>query len=247
MENCKMKKNLKRLLIVLFAVIISVTAASCGSSGKGSETTGAAPVMQSTAEAAQTENADDESTTPQTKDETDAETSSETAAETASTWETAAETSTETTAPSGPVYYTFDDIDALENTENFSKKAIEHIFNGTINSNGNGSGYHYDMVEGSDGVIIEGTRSKEDKNGLYTAYIEVDGHKKSHYSTFFPDSWSPQQVVDAINEAMEDALDNDRHNGDTWIGYYEDIEINMFFDTKGRIVSAYPIFEDDKR
>ena len=144
--------------------------------------------------------------------------------------------------PSGPVYYSAGVLDSLKGTEYFNKSAIEHIFMGTVNSNGKGSGYHYDMIKDSPGAIVEGTRSKEDKNGCYTANVTVDGHEKDHYSTFYPDDWTPQQVVDAILAARKDALDNDRHKGDTYIGYYNGIEINMYFDGKQRITSAYPIY-----
>ena len=109
--------------------------------------------------------------------------------------------------PSGPVYYSAGVLDTLKGTEYFNKSAIEHIFMGTVNSNGKGSGYHYDMIKDSPGAIVEGTRSKEDKNGCYTANVTVDGHEKEHYSTFYPDSWSPQQVVDVILAARKDALD----------------------------------------
>ncbi|MBR5731418.1 MAG: EndoU domain-containing protein, partial [Firmicutes bacterium] len=124
----------------------------------------------------------------------------------------------------------------------FSSSAIEHIFLGTVNSNKKGSGYHYDMIEGSPGQIVEGTRSKTDKNGCYTANVTVNGYVKEHYSTFYPDEWTPQQVVDAIVAARKDALDNDRHKGSTYIGYYNGIEIDMYLDSKDRVVSAYPIY-----
>ena len=144
--------------------------------------------------------------------------------------------------PAGPVYYSSDVLDTLTGTEYFSKSAIEHIFLGTVNSNGKGSGYHYNMIKDSPGKILEETRSKEDKNGCYTAYVEVDGHEKDHYSTFYPDSWTPQQVVDAILAARKDALDNDRRDGDLYIGYADGLKINMYFDKKQRVTTAYPIY-----
>ena len=144
--------------------------------------------------------------------------------------------------PSGPVYYSASDLNKLKNTDVFNKSAIEHIFLGTVNSSGKGSGYHYDMIKDSPGKILEETRSKTDKNGCYTAYVEVDGHEKDHYSTFYPDDWSPQQVVDAIVAARSDALKNNRHKGDTYIGYYNGIEIDMYLDGKDRVVTAYPIY-----
>ena len=151
-------------------------------------------------------------------------------------------------APSQQVreVYTMEDVYGLKDTENFSKNAIEHIFNGSVNSKGKASGYHYDMITDSDGKIIEDTRGPEDEFGVYTAYVTVNGKKKSHYSTFFPDSWTPQQVVDAINRAREDALENDRIVNSTWIGYYEGIEIDMYLDSSDRITTAYPVHASER-
>ena len=140
--------------------------------------------------------------------------------------------------------YTMDDVRALKRTNIFAANAIEHIFDGTINSKGNATGYHYDNIDGSKGSIIPGTASKPDKNGVYTAKVEVSGVKKNGFSSFYPDSWSPQQVVDAINEAYEDALsDKSNKQGDLWIGYAGDLEIDMYLNNKKLITTAYPIYQ----
>lgn len=140
--------------------------------------------------------------------------------------------------------YTMDDVKALKRTNIFAANAIEHIFDGTINSKGKATGYHYDNIDGSKGSIIPGTASKPDKNGVYTAKVEVSGVKKNGFSSFYPDSWSPQQVVDAINEAYEDALsDKSNKQGDLWIGYAGDLEIDMYLNNKKLITTAYPIYQ----
>ena len=64
--------------------------------------------------------------------------------------------------------YTMQDIKRLRNTEVFARGALEHIFDGTINKKGKATGYHYDKVEGSRGKILPGTRSKEDRHGVFT-------------------------------------------------------------------------------
>ena len=140
--------------------------------------------------------------------------------------------------------YTMDEVKALKRTNIFADNAIEHIFDGTINSKGKATGYHYDNIDGSKGSIIPGTASKPDKNGVYTAKVEVSGVKKNGFSSFYPDSWSPQQVVDAINEAYEDALsDKSNKQGDLWIGYAGDLEIDMYLNNKKLITTAYPIYQ----
>ena len=140
--------------------------------------------------------------------------------------------------------YTMNDVKALKRTNIFADNAIEHIFDGTINSKGKATGYHYASIGDSKGSIIPGTESKPDKNGVYTAKVEVSGVKKNGFSSFYPDSWSPQQVVDAINEAYEDALsDKSNKQGDLWIGYAGDLEIDMYLNNKKLITTAYPIYQ----
>ena len=142
--------------------------------------------------------------------------------------------------------YTMADVKKLKNTGNFAKKTLEHIFDGTINGKGKATGYHYTMVTDSKGKVIDGTRSKVDGNGVFTGKVEVDGVKKNGFSSFFPESWSPQQVVDAINTAYDDALDDPSNpKGSIWIGYSGDLEIDMYLNSDKKITSAFPIYEGD--
>lgn len=141
----------------------------------------------------------------------------------------------------GPVYYTSEDLKNLTGTEIFNSTAIEHIFMGSVNSKKKGSGYHYDMIEDSPGQIVEGTRSKADENGIYTANVEVDGYAKSNFSSFYPDEWTPQQVVDAIAEARKEALKTGEMRGNYHVGHSNGIRIEMYLDSKDKVVTAYPV------
>ena len=142
--------------------------------------------------------------------------------------------------------YTMADVTKLKNTDHFAKNTLEHIFDGTINSKGKATGYHYDGITDSKGSIIAGTESKPDEHGVYTAKVEVDGVKKSGFSSFYPDDWTPQQVVDAINEAYDYATSSKGiRDGDLWIGYAGDLEINMYLNNSKQITTAYPIYEGD--
>ena len=142
--------------------------------------------------------------------------------------------------------YTMADIKKLKNTEHFAKNTLEHIFDGTINSKGKATGYHYSMVTDSKGKIIDGTRSKTDGSGVFTGKVEVSGVKKNGFSSFYPESWTPQQVVDAINAAYDDALKNpDNPQGELWIGYSGDLEIDMYMNKSKQITTAYPVYEGD--
>lgn len=142
--------------------------------------------------------------------------------------------------------YTMSDIEALSGTENFADGTLEHIFDGTINKKGKATGYHYTMVSGSKGEIIDGTRSSTDENGVFTGKVIINGVKKNGFSSFYPESWSPQQVVDAINTAYEDALsDPDNPHGSLWIGHCGELEIDMYFNNSKKITTAFPIYKGD--
>ena len=142
--------------------------------------------------------------------------------------------------------YTMADIKKLNNVENFARKTLEHIFDGTINSKGNATGYHYSKVTDSKGKIISGTESNKDNHGVFTAKVKVSGVKKNGFSSFYPEDWSPQQVVDAINEAYNDALgDKSNPHGSLWIGYSGNLEIDMYLDNNQKITTAYPVYEGE--
>ena len=153
---------------------------------------------------------------------------------------------TQATEEPAKTSYTMADIKQLKNTGNFARKTLEHIFDGTINSKGKATGYHYTKVTDSKGKVIDGTRSSVDENGVFTGKVEVSGVKKNGFSSFYPESWTPQQVVDAINTAYDDAI-NDPSNpkGELWIGYCGDLEIDMYLDSNKKITTAFPIYEGD--
>ena len=69
--------------------------------------------------------------------------------------------------------------------------------------------------------------------------------KKSYngYSSFFPESYSPQDVIDAIN----DVYDNCELIGDDlYTGLTEDgIEIALVIRKDGKIITAYPLMEEE--
>ena len=66
------------------------------------------------------------------------------------------------------------------------------------------------------------------------------------YSTFFPDAMSPQEVVDAINEAYANRTpmpDSDSVSA----GFAANgMEIIIFTSKEGKIISAFPRAEEDE-
>lgn len=140
--------------------------------------------------------------------------------------------------------YNMDDLAKLQHTENFTEKSLIHIFEGDINRKGRAGGYHYDMVEGTSGSIIEGTKSPAlNDAGVYEAKVKVNGTLKKANggkSTFFPDHMSPQEVVDTINEAYSNKIYQEGSRG-VYIGNSkEGIKIKMFLTDDGKIITAYP-------
>lgn len=138
--------------------------------------------------------------------------------------------------------YNLDDLAKLQQTENFTEKSLIHIFEGDINRKGRAGGYHYDMVEGTSGSIIEGTKGPVlNDAGIYEAKVEVNGMPKKanvKKSTFFPDHMSPQEVVDAINEAYSnmELIEGSRYSGTSRNG----IDIEIILNSEGKIITAYP-------
>ena len=140
--------------------------------------------------------------------------------------------------------YNMDDLAKLQHTENFTEKSLIHIFEGDINRKGRAGGYHYDMVEGTSASIIESTKGPVlNDAGIYEAKVEVNGTPKKANggkSTFFPDSMSPQEVVDSINEAYSNKIYQEGSRG-VYIGNSkEGIKIKMFLTDDGKIITAYP-------
>lgn len=59
------------------------------------------------------------------------------------------------------------------------------------------------------------------------------------YSTFFPDSLNPQEVIDVITEAYQNRIFG--KNGDCKGMTSRGFEVQLHFDKKGKIKIAYPV------
>ena len=105
---------------------------------------------------------------------------------------------------------------------------------------GKAVGYHYEGVENTAGAVVPGTRTTPDANGVYRGKVEVNGVSKNGFSTFFPREMSPQQVVNAINQAYANrsfiAGSFNKFLGKTSSGML----ISMFLNKNGKIISAFP-------
>ena len=102
---------------------------------------------------------------------------------------------------------------------------------------GKAVGYHYEGIKNTAGTVVSGTRTTPNANGVYRGTVKVNGVLKNGFSTFFPREISPQQVVNAINQAYE----NKRHvSRNRYYGYANGIKIEMFLNQNGKIISAFP-------
>lgn len=130
--------------------------------------------------------------------------------------------------------------------EIFQNGALEHILEGELNKKGSAVGYHYDRLPTKKGEIIEGTESSEGTQGVYEAKVKVDGIEKTSnrgMSSFFPNAWDTQDVVDAIHEAYEN---REFIQGNTYEGLTEEgIIIQMYLNNNEQIISAFPVYEGE--
>lgn len=152
----------------------------------------------------------------------------------------------------GDIYSTNDEqssnavtpLEELIDTDHFIKNALPHILEGELNRKGQAVGFHYAELPTRKGEIIENTKTEEDDHGVYEAKVSVSEVEKTSNkgsSTFFPDSWDSQDVVDAINEAYET---KDFISGNTYEGLSEEgIIIRMYLDQSDKIISAFPVYE----
>ena len=141
-------------------------------------------------------------------------------------------------------------LSQLKNTESFTKEALNHIFRGIVNEKGELKGYHHEGVYGDTARIIPGSKTAPDKNGVYKGRVMKE-HKgkilvKTQESSLFPRNWSPQQVVNEINNVLPIAkpVNIQRptlHEGKTAFG----VKIRIVVHKKtGKITNASPKMEN---
>ena len=153
-----------------------------------------------------------------------------------------------------PKRYLKGDLESLEQTERFEANLIKHIFNGEVKSASAGkgkrrleaTGYHTEVIQNAEGQIIPGTKSAPDGKGVYEGKVTVKGVRKrtmGGMSTFFPAHWSPQHIVNAINQAYENKRAVDP-TGNIFVGNSsEGVQIRMRINPNGKMASVYPVKE----
>ncbi|WP_165963888.1 EndoU domain-containing protein [Actinomadura sp. KC216] len=132
----------------------------------------------------------------------------------------------------------------------------QHIFLGNVNRRANkGTGFHH-RYQGKNPPTARvrrdanGNELKDPPNshGAYRAKVDVrdeDGtwYRKNGKSSFFPDSWTPKQVDEAINTAFKNATP-DPANPNKWVGNLPNgMQIQGFYsgNLKKGWYSAWPV------
>lgn len=118
-----------------------------------------------------------------------------------------------------------------------------HVFEGEINRSGKPVGYH-SRPSGQDPANsrVMSIRDKPNRAGVYTATIEIrDGNQwKNKFSSFFPDSMSRDEVIQAVLNAYNESRDKNAQpfEGPSGLGF----TIQGYTSSRGGINTAFPLF-----
>ena len=126
------------------------------------------------------------------------------------------------------------DLKAMtKHPEIFSSDAIEHTFLG----NGTG-GFHYNGLSISNGKILS-IASPPKSNGVYEAFVEINGKKIKKAKTFFPDDWLPSDIMEVAEEAFFNGKVDPLKNQIRYLTKFG-IEVWLNLDDFGKVVSWFP-------
>ena len=145
-----------------------------------------------------------------------------------------------------------DKLDELEKatirvTDKITGKTVRHIFEGEINSSGRAVGCHHtNAINSGHSRLRPGEPITPGPDGLYRAKVDVkdaNGNwiQKNAESTFFPDNWSKDRILEEISDAFRNP--NKITIGNKWEAISPSgIKIGGYLDPHGNIATAFPIF-----
>jgi hypothetical protein len=134
-----------------------------------------------------------------------------------------------------------------------------HVFDGNRNPDGSRypySGYHHrpDGVDRSPlGLRVTEILTGPNADGVYEAFFSgplAEGHSQDKKSSFFPDSWSRDEVKRAILAAFHTRTHPDKREPRKWEGTYRGVRIKGYVAPRHPtphvariydVVTAYPI------
>ncbi|EMH4164451.1 EndoU domain-containing protein [Pluralibacter gergoviae] len=124
----------------------------------------------------------------------------------------------------------------------------KHIFHGEINRRGRAVGFHHEGGIGHQGKAkVTQITTSPDAHGVYKGKVEIFNStdnqwiQKGAESTFFPKSWSKQQVMSEVRGAYDNStiLPNGKWEGLSPSG----VKIGGYLDSGGNINTAFPIMQ----
>jgi hypothetical protein len=124
---------------------------------------------------------------------------------------------------------------------------VDHIFRGEINARDNAVGFHYRGSTYHQGYarVIEITKSRNSQ-GIFEATVEIYNPNTGQWvpkqapSTFFPDSWTAEQVLMEIRGAFINKTPVGTYG---WRGFSPSgLSIQGFIDDFGNISTAWPLY-----
>ena len=123
---------------------------------------------------------------------------------------------------------------------------LHHIFEGEINRKGKPTGFH-SRPGGNDphGAKVVRIKDRPNSVGVYTATIAVkDGNQwKEKFSSFFPDKFSSDQVIEAIIHAYQQSSDKKKQPWQGPSGY--GFTIQGYTTSRGGINTAFPVYRNN--
>lgn len=114
------------------------------------------------------------------------------------------------------------------------------IFFGEVASVRFASGFHH--LPSANGAKILEIRVPRNAQGVYKATVEISGVAKRDASSFFPDHWSQEKIVEAIEDVrLNGKIDPEDIRTVTKIFNGVNIKV-VFFDNVNKVVkTAYPV------
>lgn len=133
-------------------------------------------------------------------------------------------------------------MNEVSNTYGYTSKMLEHVFWGEIQPDGSPAGFHCNRAIGDEKADIDSNTKEMVYGNVYkckvkSKYTGIEKMSNHGFSTFFPDGFTRQQILDCIAQAQviqsQDSLYLVTLGGD-------DIYIKIYR-RGGNIVTIYPV------
>lgn len=120
---------------------------------------------------------------------------------------------------------------------------LEHIFEGETYKNGGLGGFHHDYLGYAKSMGSKVIKDITDLgNGFYKALV-LDKNGKWVLKSFFPDTWTREQVVETLVNAFDNYKSIESKNGRSVLEAIvsDDLMVRLIIDDDtGKVISAYP-------